>query len=251
MGGAQYLPLPEEGAYGVLMISDVAERATRLFVHSEHAADLIELDCGRRPEVLFPIPSPVMEGVDPRREAARPTRPLVSSFGFVSPAKRSETVLGAIEHLPDADLALVGHSGASFLDDLRDEARAFGASNRVTVTGKIDEAAYRDWLLRTTVAVQLRLFSNGESSASGAETLAAGIPTVVTDIGTFSEYPDDVVVKVARDVTATQLAAVLDELLSDEARRDALALAGRAYAERNSYRFAAEKLVAELLPPSG
>jgi len=249
MGGAQFLPMPEESLFGVLMIADVAAHATRLFVHSEHAADLIELDCGRRPEALFPIPSPVMDASLLRQLDEPQGRPLVSSFGFVSPAKRSEVVLAAMADVPGAELALVGHSGSEFLDALRTEATRQGMGDRVTVTGKITDGEYRDWLLRTTVAVQLRLFSNGESSASVAETLAAGVPTVVTDIGTFAEYPDDVVVKVPRDISTERLGVVLADLVADEDRRRELSTAGRAYAEGNSYRIAAEKLVAELVRP--
>ena len=241
MGGAGYLPLPEEGLFGVLMVADVARLATRLFVHSEHAADLIELDCGRRPEVLFPIPSPVLD--DLGREPGPPT---VSSFGFVSPAKRSEVLLAAMELVPEVDLALVGHSGDEFLDALRAEADRMGMGARVRVTGKVGEGEYRSWLRRSTLAVQLRMFSNGESSASVAETLAAGIPTVVTDIGTFSEYPDDVVVKVPVELDTEALAAVLRDLVADPDRLAALSEAGRAYAERNSYPRAAEALVEAL-----
>ena len=249
MGGAQFLPMPEESLFGVLMIADVAAHATRLFVHSEHAADLIELDCGRRPEALFPIPSPVMDASLLRQMDEPQGRPLVSSFGFVSPAKRSEVVLAAMSGVPGADLALVGHSGAEFLDALRTEAIRQGMGDRVTVTGRITDGEYREWLLRTTVAVQLRLFSNGESSASVAETLAAGVPTVVSDIGTFSEYPDDVVVKVPRDISTERLGEVLRDLIADEERRRSLASAGRSYAERNSYRIAADTLVSELIRP--
>jgi|GEM_PF-801054 len=256
MGGAQYLPLEEEGIYGVLMIADVARLATRLFVHSEHAADLIELDCDRRAEVLFPIPSPVVSGSAAlsvthsglTTAKTGESRPLISSFGFVSPAKRSELLVDAIRHLPHAELALVGHSGESYLDDLRTEAQVHEMADRVTVTGKVTNAEYQDWLSKTTLAVQLRLFSNGESSASVGETLAAGIPTVVTDIGTFSEYPDDTVVKLPRNISSSQLAKALGELLADGPRLNALSAAGRAYAARNSYKLAAEKLVSQLEP---
>ena len=254
MGGAQYLPLDEEGVFGVLMVADVARLATRLFVHSEHAADLIELDCGRRAEVLFPIPCPVAEQNEAERNDAPAEshsekstgRPLIASFGFVSPAKRSELLVDLMQDLPQADLALVGHSGESFLEDLRTAAQAQGTADQVTVTGKVASSEYQDWLSKTTIAVQLRLFSNGESSASVGETLAAGIPTVVTDIGTFSEYPDDTVVKLPRNVSRLELAKALSDLLADEPRLAALSAAGRAYAARNTYQLAAEKLSSEL-----
>ena len=105
-------------------------------------------------------------------------------------------------------------------------------------------------LAKTTVAVQLRLFSNGESSASVGETLAAGIPTVVTDIGTFAEYLDETVVKLPRNISSEELATALSELLADEARLAALSAAGKAYAARTTYELAANKLVSELSPPA-
>lgn len=252
MGGAGYLPLPEEVLFGVLMVADVATRATRLLVHSTHAADLVELDTGRRPDVLFPIPSPSF--VPESRQLGRPGEPrdasalpLVSSFGFVSPAKRSEVLLACMEEVPEAGLALVGHSGTEFLDALRASARTRGISSRVEVTGKVDDVDYQGFLCRTAVAVQLRMSTNGESSASVAETLAAGIPTVVTDIGTFSEYPDDVVVKVPVDIDTAGLASVLRGLLADRDRMSALADAGRRYAAANTYERAARLLVDALV----
>lgn len=250
MGGAGYLPLPEELLFGVLMVADVARLATRLLVHSEHAADLVQVDCGRRPEVLFPIPSPVLDGLTTERAAARRDwsgLPVVSSFGFVSPAKRSEVLVAAMPSIGGAALALVGQSGDEFLDALRLAAIDHAVADRVHVTGKVTDQQYRQWLARTDVAVQLRLSTNGESSASVAETLAAGIPTVVTDIGTFAEYPDDVVVKVPVDIDTERLAGVLVDLLADEARLEALSTAGRDYASRNTYDRAAQVLVENLL----
>jgi glycosyltransferase involved in cell wall biosynthesis len=250
MGGAGFLPLPEELLFGVLMVADVARNATRLFVHSEHAADLVQLDCGRRPEVLFAIPSPVLDDVVAERAARAAERaedPTITSFGFVSPAKRSEVLLAAMADVPGARLALVGHSGAEFLDALRSNARELGIADRVTVTGKVTDEEYREWLIRTTVAVQLRLSTNGESSASVAETLAAGIPTVVTDIGTFAEYPDDVVVKAPVGLDTDGLAALLRDLLADTDRLAALSAAGRAYAAGNTYDAAARRIVDALI----
>jgi glycosyltransferase involved in cell wall biosynthesis len=160
MGGSQFLPIQEEGRYGILMIADVAAAATRLFVHSDHAADLIELDCGRRPEVIFGIPSPP---VGPERPP--PATPLVASFGFASLAKCSDVVVDAAADLPDVEFVLVGHSGEDFLTELRERAVELGVGDRVQLTGKVDADRYEDWLARTSIAVQLRLHSNGESSA--------------------------------------------------------------------------------------
>ncbi len=241
MGGAQYLPIHEEAEFGVLMIAEVAALATRLFVHSSHAADLIELDCGRRPEVAFAIPSPVIDRASPPDGP-----PLIASFGFPSPAKRTEAVVEAVARLDDARLVLVGHAGDDYLGALRELAARRGASDRVTVTGAIGAEDYAAWVGRTSLALQLRHHTNGESSASVAETLAAGIPTIVSDLGTFSEYPDDVVVKVPADIPIGALSEVIADLLADPARLAALAGAGRAFAAANSYPVAASTLVRTL-----
>ncbi|MDQ2679292.1 MAG: glycosyltransferase [Actinomycetota bacterium] len=241
MGGAQYLPIHEEALFGVLMIAEVARLATRLFVHSSHAADLIELDCGRRPEVAFSIPSPVIPEASPPEGP-----PLIASFGFPSPAKRTEAAVEAVAQLDDAELVLVGHAGDGYLSYLRDLAAQRGAADRVTVTGATSAEEYAAWVGRTSLALQLRRHSNGESSASVAETLAAGIPTVVSDLGTFSEYPDDVVVKVPADISTTALSEVIAELLDDPARRAELSRSGRSFATANSYPIAASRLVRTL-----
>ena len=241
MGGAQYLPIQEEALFGVLMIAEVAELATRLFVHSSHAADLIELDCGRRPEVAFSIPSPVIPAAAPPQG-----EPLIASFGFPSPAKRTEVAVEAVARLDEGRLVLVGHAGDEYLEWLRRLADEHGASGRVTVTGAIGAEEYADWVGRTSLALQLRRHTNGESSASVAETLAAGIPTIVSDLGTFSEYPDDVVVKVPADISVGALSDVIAELLADPARLAELGRAGRAFAVANSYPIAAATLVRTL-----
>jgi len=141
---------------------------------------------------------------------------------------------------------LVGHAGDDYLDALRGMAAEHGASDRVTVTGAISSDEYADWVGRTSLALQLRRHTNGESSASVAETLAAGIPTIVSDLGTFSEYPDHVVVKVPADISAGALSEVIAELLADPARLAELGSAGRAFAAANSYPIAAKTLVRTL-----
>ena len=92
------------------------------------------------------------------------------------------------------------------------------------------------------MAVQLRASTNGESSAAVGDCLAAGLPTVVTDIGAARSLPPDAVVRVPADVSVDDLAATLGPLLSDEGRRRSLATAARAYADAHTFDVAAEAL---------
>jgi UDP:flavonoid glycosyltransferase YjiC (YdhE family) len=94
--------------------------------------------------------------------------------------------------------------------------------------------------------VQLRSATNGESSAAIGDTLAAGVPTVVTAIGANRSLPADAAAPVPPDVTAETLAGELRSLLTDEPRRRALSAAARRHAATATFAAAADALVAAL-----
>jgi glycosyltransferase involved in cell wall biosynthesis len=111
------------------------------------------------------------------------------------------------------------------------------------VTGDLPPERFRSWLKRTTVAVELRATSNGESSASVADCLAAGVPTIATAVGSTRELPTNCIVGVDRDVSVVDLAAEITSLLDDPERRSRLSEAGRQHARANSFADAARGLV--------
>ncbi len=238
----------------ILMAAQVARSARRLFVHSEHAADMIEHDCGRRPEVLFglPFPDPEVIAATAGTDLGLPVSPgvaghLVASFGVLSPVKGSGLLIESLAAMPTTTrLALVGDVDDAYARQLSDLAARCGVGDRVQITGAVGDREYREWMARTDVAVQLRLVSNGESSAALNDVVAAGVPAVVSATGTLGDLPDGVVASVASDVgpaeLARQVATLLDDA-DDRARRSAL---GRAHARSHTYRDAARTLVEQL-----
>ncbi len=60
----------------------------------------------------------------------------------------------------------------------------------MTFTGAVDDDEYEGWLARTSVAVQLRARTNGETSGAVADCLSHGVVTVVTDAGPARQLPD-------------------------------------------------------------
>lgn len=236
LGRAGHIPPEEAVRFGVLMAQGIAEDATRVLVHSEHAAGLIELDAGIRPDVGFELPFVPFGG------NRRPEPNLVVSFGIVAPPKQSDLLVEALAHVPQAHLALVGPVDETYRRYLDDLAVNLEVSDRLTMTGILSDDEYRGWIERAQIAVQLRKWSNGESSAALADTLAAGIPTVVSEVGTFHEIADDLVVKVEPDLPAARLGAALAALLHDPAAAEAMGQRGRRHAERNTYSHAARRL---------
>jgi glycosyltransferase involved in cell wall biosynthesis len=107
-----------------------------------------------------------------------------SAVGLVTPEKRLSTllqVMPAVLHAaPNTRLLLVG-GVASHYDALA-EAASLGLADRVAVTGYVPNAELGWHLKASDVAVCLRWPSGGETSASWLRALAAGLPTIVTDL---------------------------------------------------------------------
>jgi glycosyltransferase involved in cell wall biosynthesis len=245
LGAAGWLAYEDADRYGVYMAREAIALSERFLVHSTYAAAIARLDAlpgdeGKIEVLGFACPEPEEF---PREATAEP---VVATFGLVAPVKQTEKVIRAFAHLahPTARLAVVGPPGAGgALEESRQLIAELGLADRAEVTGEVDGEAFRGWIGRTTLAVQLRFTSNGESAGSVADCFAAGTPTVVPELGSWRELPDDCVVKVEHDISPEGLARVLDALLHDERRLAAVGRAGQAYARAHSFRQVAADLL--------
>jgi glycosyltransferase involved in cell wall biosynthesis len=107
-----------------------------------------------------------------------------AAIGRVTPEKRIGPALAAFaavaRECPGVRLTLVGEA-ADYYDALAD-ARALGVIDRVTLTGYVPDAALDARIASADVCLCLRWPSNGETSASWLRCLAAGRPTIITDL---------------------------------------------------------------------
>ncbi len=236
--------------FGVLMCREIAQYATDIWTHSRFAADLIRLDTGVAPEVVFPIP--VADGRPDERTVGR--TPVVSTFGNLSPIKRPDLILDAFARVvtrhPDAILRFVGSGSPEQVDDVQQLARQRGLADSVVVTGRVSDADYERHALDTTVAIQLRRATNGESSAAVADLIGQGVPVIVTEVGAFTELPSQCVSFAPLDVTARELSDQVCELIESDDRRNEIQRACLDYASANTYSHAAARLFERLSTPS-
>ncbi|HMC05696.1 MAG TPA: glycosyltransferase [Actinomycetota bacterium] len=230
------------------MAGELVGTSLTFLTTSEFAAGLARRDA--RPEDLSRV------GVLPHAlrllpGRAEPAERVVASFGVVNPTKATGALLDAFaivrEARPDARLRLVGSGSPEDLAGVRSRAEDLGIGGAVTMTGKVDDAAWDHHLSETMVAVQLRASTNGEFSGAVAEALAAGIPTIVTALGSAAELPDDAAVKLPTGATPADLAAEILGLLDDAARRKGLSEGARAYAATLSIEAVAKKLYRVLM----
>jgi glycosyltransferase involved in cell wall biosynthesis len=214
-------------------------RQRGVLVHSEWAkAFLDEEDLGmpvRAVPMGVPLPAAAdaPEAVAAGRELRRrfgvpPDAPVIGSFGFQTPIKRTLSAVRALAApgLADVHLLIVGE--AAPVMDLAGEARRAGVAERVHVTGFVPFADFEAAIAASDLCLNLRYPTAGETSASLLRVLAAGRPAIVSDFAQFAELPAEIALRVPLgDEEPAALAALLRELLADRPRLAAMGRAAR------------------------
>ncbi len=216
------------------LAGEVLDRATSVIVHSHYVERKVrehgyDGPLHRIPHPAWPVPS-----VAPARVSGAP---LIGCFGHINESKRIPQLLTAFAALRrkqhDARLLLVGS-----------ESPGFDLAGRIARTGLDDTGVIREpyveeerlWSLIAAcdACVLLRAPTMGETSGAAIRTLSLGKPLVVSDVGWFSELPDDVAVKipVGGEDEVNALTAALRRL-SDPAEAKAMGAAARALVERD------------------
>ncbi len=246
----------------------IFERATAVIVHSPWCVEQVR---GRFPAHLGKT-SVVPFGataLDPSPEERRASRArfdiphdalVIASLGLIHATKMNVETIEAFAPLaggvPEAVLIFVGSeidNGAA-----RRAVMDLGLQHRVRFLGHYpgdlaDLAAVAD------IGVCLRRPpTNGETSASLIDLLRLGVPTVVSDVGSFSCYPDSVVRKHRWESGGLAgLTRALRELAEDRPRREALGRSAWHYIRQNhawsrtaeSYEEIIERTVAQAAGP--
>jgi glycosyltransferase involved in cell wall biosynthesis len=240
---------------GLLCIGDIAPHADRLLVLSEAARRLaaadIDPELTARIAVLpyaMALEQPELEAVADARAASARARPLVVSFGIVDPSKLPHALVEAVASVSaerELDLAFVGPVSDALAEELAALAAGLGMGERVRVTGHVERSTYLGFLGTATVAVQPRASFAGEASGAVGDCLAAGVATIVSDVGWMGDLPDDTVLKVDTSTGAAGgLAAALRSLLDDPDRRSSMAERAAGFAAAQTFSRAAAALVA-------
>ena len=145
---------------------------------------------------------------------------MVGTFGRVDPHKGVDRVLEAfaclVPRFPTAQLRVIGPTdNIDYLKRLSEEASGLP----VAFTGAVDDKEYAEWLAAVDVAVQLRPGHGGESSGAVVEVMAAGIATVLEEVGSLAEMARYGGFGVAPGCPASEIADRIATLLENPALR--------------------------------
>jgi glycosyltransferase involved in cell wall biosynthesis len=208
----------------------VLDDARGLIVHSDYVARRARATGYARRITRIPHPAwPTVE-VEPATDVSGD--PLIGCFGFLNMNKRIPELLRAFaslrRHRPEARLLLVGGAGERF--DVQRRLERLGLTDGVERLDYVAEERMWSLMAACDVLVNLRYPTMGETSGSVIRALSLGHPLVVSDVGWFSELPDDAVLKVPVDEHEVATLAAALELAAEHGA--SLGARARAYVER-------------------
>jgi glycosyltransferase involved in cell wall biosynthesis len=246
---------PEAGSAGVnCMTRGIQRDAKACYVHSDYALAMLEGDRSRQlrhaPAGQLPYAFPAVgEDAKPRGEAAE--APMVVSLGAVAEVRGTTELIDAFALVarkhPRARLVLAG-APATEADATRwsQYAGEHAPGANIEFTGRVSSERYAALLREADVGVALRQLSNGEASGTTADCMAAGLPTMVTELGWAGELPAEAVLRVPLAAEPALIAERLDELIADRARRTGLSAAALDHARTHGFSQAAGAYVEAL-----
>jgi glycosyltransferase involved in cell wall biosynthesis len=181
-----------------------------------------------------------------RRTLGLPDEAIVfAAFGKVTAEKRIAPILRALRNLADEGrevrLLLVGDAGGHAT--LTEEIARYGIGDRVLATGHVEDQAIGAHLAAADVCLCLRWPTAQETSASWLRCLAAGQPTVISDLAHLVDIPtldprdwrtspramDPIAVAIDLLDEERSLLLAMRRLADDQQLREDLARAGHAY----------------------
>ena len=186
---------------GVPMTRRLRESARGIIVHSAFVRDRMRTQGYAGPIAVVPhgawIPTADRNGYR-HKLGLDEVAPLVGIFGFLKPYKRIAESLRAfrrVVHLvPNARMILVGEPHPDF--PVQEMIRSLGLSANVRVIGFAPIEEFVGYLGACDIVLNLRWPTVGESSGTLLRSLGLGKAVLVSEVGSFQEFPDDICLKV-------------------------------------------------------
>jgi glycosyltransferase involved in cell wall biosynthesis/SAM-dependent methyltransferase len=242
---------------GVAMTRRLLGVSRGLIVHSRFVASQIRGQGFERPIATIPhgawIPQ-TDRNATRLRLGVDESSPLIGTFGYLKPYKRIAESLRALRRLvkldPRVRMILVGEPHPEF--GVEQLIRTLGLQAHVRVLGFTPIEKFVDYIGACDIVLNLRYPTVGETSGSLQRSLGLGKAVIVSDVGAFSELPDDVCLKVPTEPARAQeeedfIFEYLNVLVSRPDLAQAMGARARDWAEREcSWAAVADRYVAFL-----
>ena len=192
--------------YEIPMLKPVLDRSCGVIVHSDAVSQVVEEEGFRGPIAKIPHGAWIVEAdrmAFRERLGLTERTPLFGVFGFLKPYKRIAESLRAFRRLirvvPDARLILVGEAHPELPLAAMLNSMELSAVARHIDFAPIDD--FNGYMAACDGILNLRYPTVGESSGTLLRALGMGKAVIVSDVGSFSEYPDEICLKAPVDST--------------------------------------------------
>ena len=184
------------------------DNAKAIIVHSDMAKQMVLAIRPKVPVINIPlhtteiIDNPEKYKLECRRKLGiNQEIPVFGSFGYANRAKRIIQILTALsiiktEYNLDFIYYIVGKVEDKSIIKL---IKKLKLKKNVKVLGYVELDEFKEYMGACDICFNLRYPTQGESSASLHRIIGMGKPVLVTNVGTFEEYPDDIVYKICHD----------------------------------------------------
>jgi len=223
-----------------LLNKTLIDRADAVIVHSDYARQVVKRI---RPDVIVQkIMHHTADIVDDYKKFYKSCRKkldipedrfVISTFGFAHKAKRVDAVLEALKiyNSRNAEKIYYYIVGDADKKELEKKIKEYDLGKYVKITGYTELEEFKTYMGACDIVLNLRYPTLGESSGSMHRALGMGKAIMVTNVGSYMEFPDDTVFKVSYDENEVQdIVNILEKLMKN---KEALSL----YQE-NAYNFA-------------
>ncbi len=186
---------------GLPMTRRLFEHTRGIVVHSCHMLEQVRRSGFKGPVARIPHGAWLPEAdrlACRERLGLAENAPLIGVFGFLKPYKRIAESLRAFRRLvkvePRARMILVGEPHPDL--PLHALIKSLGVAPQVRVLGFTPVEEFNDCMAACDAVLNLRYPTVGESSGTLLRAMGLGRPVLVSDIGSFKDFPDDVCLKV-------------------------------------------------------
>lgn len=212
--GEKILPPWENQSLTFMVNKKIIDSAKAVIVHSDYAKQIIK---GIRPDIpiatIYLHSDEILKDHNKQKEQARQELQIkedeliFATFGFITRPKRILETLQVLKQLKEKGYTfkfyIVGQVDKEL--NISQVIKEYDLETEVIVTGFVDLDYMKQLMKAADICFCLRYPTQGESSAIVHRLLGMGKVIVVTDVGTFSEYPDDVVIKINQAQEEEQL----------------------------------------------
>lgn len=184
----------------------LVDKATAVITHSDMAKQMIKAVSPDKKIINIPLHTPdIVENPEGYRKECRKQLKIeenlliLGSFGYATRAKRIMEIIEALAMYKEQGGLPFHYYIVGQVEDLDigKRTRQLGIQNQVTVTGFTDLEKFKCYMGACDICFNLRYPTQGESSASLHRILGMGKPAIVSKIGSFEEYPDEIVRKIS------------------------------------------------------